>query len=58
MNEFARQNKVRYCPSFKVYMQQIYEVKEIALTRGGLADREIGRNNELPVVRAGNLIPY
>ena len=58
MDEFARQNKVRCCPSFRVYRQQIYEVKEIVLARGGLADREIGRNNELPVVRAGKLIPY
>ena len=35
-------------------MQQIYEVKEITLTRGGLADREICSNNELQEVSRGH----
>ena len=35
-------------------MQQIYEVKVITLTRGGLAGREICSNNELLEVSRGH----
>ena len=35
-------------------MQQIYEVKVITLTRGGLAGREICNNNELQEVSRGH----
>jgi len=40
MDESPIQNKVKYCQNFKVKMRQIYEVKVVMITRGGLAGWE------------------
>ena len=39
MDEFAKQNEVRYCPRPMKYMPQVDGMKVIVLTRGDLTDR-------------------